>query len=167
MRINSMSALLLLLIIPCGMVRPQVILPEQRGETGLRENVFGLGLAVGAATGLGLSFRHHLPSSWSYQITGGIIKAGDRLMYAIGAELQYDLARTPSSRFFTGGGVGHYYSGKSDGNELKAPGRLGLGIGGEFAASPGLHGSASLMFTYFTDGTILPLPQIAIHYYFY
>ncbi len=167
MRRTTLSVFVLCLLLPSAIVRPQVVLPEQRGRTDLREDVFGLGLAGGAATGLGLSFRHHLPSSWSYQITGGIIKAGDRLMYAIGGEIQYDLARTPSSRFFTGGGVGHYYSGKSDGNELKAPGRIAAGIGGEFAASPGLHGSASLMFTYFTDGTILPLPQVGFHYYFY
>lgn len=145
----------------------QVVLPQERGDTGLRENVFGLGLAGGAATGVGLSFRHHLPSSWSYQVTGGVVKASDRLMFAIGSELQYDLVRTSATRYYAGGGLGYYYSGNSDGNELKAPARLGLGVGGEFAATPGLHGSVSVLFTYFTDGTILPLPQLGFHYYFY
>lgn len=145
----------------------QVVLPDRDQETALREQVFGLGFAGGPASGIGLSFRHHLASPFSYQLTGGIIKAGERLLYAIGAEGQVDLVRGGSNRFFVGGGIGYYYSSKSDENELEAPGRLGLGVGGEFAVSPGLHTTVELLFTYFTDGTILPLPQVGFHYYFY
>jgi hypothetical protein len=157
--------MLMALVVP--MLSAQVVLPENKGGTDLRENVFGLGLAGGAAGGVGLSFRHHLPTAWSYQITGGIIKVKDRLSSSIGAELQYDLARSATNRFFAGGGLGHYYSGTSGGNELEAPARLGLGIGGEFIVAPGLHTLAELFFTYFSDGTILPLPQIGFYYYFY
>ncbi len=145
----------------------QVALPEQKGGTELRANVFGLGFAVGAASGVGLSFRHHLPSAWSYQVTGGIIKVNDQVSAAIGGEVQYDLVRSGKTRYFAGGGIGYYYSGKSSGNDLDAPGRLGIGIGGEFLVAPSMHTTAELLFTYFTDGTILPLPQLGFHYYFY
>jgi hypothetical protein len=145
----------------------QVIMPDRGHEPGLRTNVFGLGLAAGAASGAGLSFRHHLPSVASYQITGGIIKANDRLSYSLGAELQFDLARGPVSRFFVGGGAAYFYSGSSSHNEMLGPARLGFGIGGEYASEAGLHVIGDLMFTYFSDGTVLPLPQIGVYYYFY
>ena len=145
----------------------QVILPEKGQERGLPENVFGLGFVAGPATGFGLSFRHHLPSPISYQIAGGIIKSGDRTLYDIGVEGQFDLVRNATNRFFVGGGFGHYYSGKSGINEMKGPTRVGLGIGGEFAVTPGLHTAVELLFTYFSDGSILPLPQLGLHYYFY
>ena len=51
----------------------QVIMPSGQ-STSIRQNVFGLGFFGGASGGIGLSFRHHLPSPLSYQITGGIIK---------------------------------------------------------------------------------------------
>jgi hypothetical protein len=142
-------------------------MPDREREPGLRTNVFGLGLAAGSASGMGLSFRHHLPSVASYQITGGIIKVDDRLSYSLGAELQFDLARGPVSRFFVGGGAAYFYSGTSSHNEMVGPARLGVGIGGEYAGGAGLHVIGDLMFTYFSDGTVLPLPQIGVFYYFY
>jgi len=146
----------------------QVVPPSKDRPPGLGESVFGLGLFGGPATGLGLSFRHHLPHSVSYQITGGIVNVSDRLSYDIGTELQYDLARSASNRFYVGGGLSYFHSSKTGGtNEMKAPGRLGLGVGGEFAVDPGIHTMLDLMFTYFTDGTILPLPQLGFYYYFY
>jgi hypothetical protein len=145
----------------------QVVLPDRGGSSGLRDNVFGLGLAAGSATGVGLSFRHHLPSVFSYQITGGIIKVDDRLSYSIGFEGHADLARSGQGRFFVGGGVGYYYSGRSGRNELSGPARIGAGIGGEIHMGSGLHCSGELLFTYFSDGNVLPLPQVALFYYFY
>lgn len=155
----------LLLVGMSSGVRSQVILPDRR-QASLNDNVFGLGVFGGPATGLGLSFRHHLPSAFSYQMTGGIIKTNDRLQYDFGMEGQFDLARTEANRFFVAFGFGYFYSGKS-GNDMKAPTRAGLGIGGEFAVSPGIHTTAEAMFVYFSDGTVLPLPQIGFHYYFY
>jgi hypothetical protein len=103
----------------------------------------------------------------SYGITGGIIKVEDRLSYSVGTEVQYDLVRGPTSRFFVCGGAGYFYSGTSSHNDMDGPGRVGVGIGGEFATPPGLHVTTELMFTYFTDGTVLPLPQVGVYYYFY
>ena len=155
-----------MLLFQISPVHAQVVLPDRGLPTTLNQNVFGLGFFAGPATGLGLSFRHHLPTTFSYQVTGGIIKANDRLQYDIGVEGQFDLARSETNRFFVAGGFSHFYSGKS-GNDMKAPTRIGLGIGGEFAVSPGLHTMVEAMFVYFSDGTVLPLPQIGFHYYFY
>jgi len=163
LRISTVIALTLMTIFPAS---SQVILPEKGQEPALRENVFGLGLWGGPATGLGLSFRHHLPSQLSYMVTGGIIKVDDRLSYDIGVEAQLDLVRNSTTRFFAAGGFGYYYSGSSV-NTMEAPTRLGLGIGGEFAVTPGLHTSIEMIFTYFSNGDVLPLPQMGFHYYFY
>ena len=158
--------LLLLTGLACT-VRAQAVLPEKGNNGGIRDNVFGLGLAGGAATGVGLSFRHHLPGSWSYEINGGVIKVDNKTSYAIGTEVQYDLVRAPQSRFFVAGGVGYYYSGGKHGNLMDGPTRVGMGIGGELPMSSGFHVTGELLFTYFSDGTILPLPSAGFHYYFY
>ncbi len=160
------APVVLALLFPPG-AGAQVVLPTKGQETSLQQSVFGLGLFGGAATGLGLSFRHHLPSPFSYQLTGGIIKVDKQLSYDLGLEGQYDLVRGPASRFFVGGGAGYYYSGKTSRNDLEAPGRLGIGIGGEIWMGSGFHGTGELMFTFFDNGNILPLPHFGIHYYFY
>jgi hypothetical protein len=134
-------------------------------STGFRQNVFGLGFFAGASGGFGLSFRHHLPGALSYQITGGIIKTDGKVRSDIGAEINFDLARGGGARFFAAGGIGYYHSG-SDGNEMSAPTRGGFGLGGEWMMGGGLHFLAEGMFTFFSDGNILPLPQVGIYYYF-
>jgi hypothetical protein len=133
----------------------------------MKTNVFGLGFAAGPATGLGLSFRHHLPTAFSYQITGGIIKATDRLYYSIGLEAQYDLSRTRTFRFFAAGGTSYFFAGTGGHNDMEGPARAGIGAGGETEIGSGIHFTAELLFTYFTDGTVLPLPQVGIFYYFF
>jgi hypothetical protein len=167
MRTVSCAALLALMLVNALPSVAQAVLPERGGAAALRENVFGLGLAAGSVSGIGVSFRHHLPSVFSYQITGGIVKPGDRLYYTIGAEVQFDLVRSVASRFYVAGGGGYYYSGSTGHNELEGPGRVGVGLGGEIAIGGGFHASGELIFSYFTDGSVLPLPQIGIHYYFY
>jgi hypothetical protein len=145
-------------------LRAQVEMPSSQ-STRIHQNVFGLGFFGGASGGFGLSFRHHLPSPLSYQITGGILKVGGKLRSDIGGEVHYDLARGTGTRFFVAGGLAYYYSGDG-GNEMKAPTRGGFGLGGEWVMSGGLHFLAEGMFTFFSDGTILPLPQIGFFYYF-
>ncbi len=169
MKTNIQRTLLLLALLPmlAFMTAPsfgQVVMPSGQ-TTSIRQHVFGLGFFAGASGGLGLSFRHHLPSPLSYQITGGIVKFNEKLRSDIGIELQYDLARGSGTRFFVAGGFAYFYSGK-DGNEMKAPTRGGLGLGGEWVMSGGLHVLAEGMFTFFSDGTILPLPQFGFYYYF-
>ncbi|MDL1894461.1 hypothetical protein FBQ87_16475 [Sphingobacteriales bacterium CHB3] len=159
-------ALIVVVLAAYGSSGAQVILPSKQ-STSLRENVFGLGFFGGASGGIGLSFRHHLPSPLSYQITGGIIKIDGKLRSDIGAEIHYDLARGSGTRFFVAGGFGYYYSGTDGKNEMKSATRGGFGLGGEWVMSGGLHFLAEGMFTFFSDGNILPLPQIGFYYYFY
>lgn len=143
----------------------QVAEPAQTTES-IDRSVFGLGLAGGTASGFGLSFRHHLPGDVSYQVIGGVIKADNQSLFNVGTELQYDFVRGESTRFFGACALGYFYRGKIN-NDLDAPIRFGLGIGGEFNKIDPLHLSGELLFTFFNDGTILPLPQISVHYYFF
>lgn len=143
----------------------QVAEPAQTTES-IERSVFGLGLAGGVASGFGLSFRHHLPGDFSYQIIGGVIKADNRTLLNVGSELQYDFVRGESTRFYGAGALGYFYRGRSS-NELDAPIRFGLGIGGEFRKIEPFNVGGELLFTFFNDGTILPLPQISVHYYFF
>ncbi|MFQ5797674.1 MAG: hypothetical protein ACE5H0_03155 [Bacteroidota bacterium] len=162
----------LLMLISVFLVTPtgfaQVVVPEKAGTSvRLKKQVFGLGFAAGATTGLGISFRHHLPSRISYGIIGGIIKVDRDLSYDIGFEAQWDLSRNEAARFFAVGGTSFFYSGTSDENKLEGPLRFGLGIGGEFNYLGVLNVSLEGLFTFFSDGTILPLPQVSAHYYFF
>ena len=146
--------------------RAQVVVPDTNQPTKLGKTVYGLGFSAGAGTGLGVSFRHHIPSEFSYQIVAGIIKVDTKLHYDIGLEAQFDLVRGDWTRFFAGGGLSYFYSGES-GNSLNGPFRVALGVGGEFSTIRLVHFTLEGMFTYFSDGTILPLPQVSIHYYFF
>ncbi len=159
-------ALILLALALLVQGRAQVNVPNV-GARVIDRSVFGLGLSAGLASGFGLSFRHHLPGPVSYQVVGGIIKLDRRLHYDIGAELQADLVRNDAIRFFAGGAGGYFFSGEVGHNDLSAPGRIGLGVGGEWNNIPPFCLTGELLFTYFTDGIILPLPQVSAHYYFF
>ena len=146
-------------------IEAQVIVGTDQHAESFRENIYGLGISGGAATGLGVSFRAHFPSLLSVQVVGGIMKTSSVLSSSIGGQVQYDLVRGSSMRFFGAGGLSYYYSG--DGvNNLKGPFRLGVGVGGEFLVRQSLSVTVEGMFTYFSDGVIVPLPELSIHYYF-
>jgi len=148
-------------------LRAQVNVPSQDRPKELGQSVFGLGLTGGLVSGIGLSFRHHLPSVFSYQVAGGIIKVDTKLHYDVGTEIQVDLTRGEKTRFFVCGGVGYFYSGESGHNDLDGPFRAGIGIGSEVMRVEAFSFNGELMFSYFSDGTVLPLPQVGCHYYFY
>lgn len=133
-------------------------------------NLWGVGGYGGLMSGIGLSCRYHPIGRVGFQLTAGAIKFDD-LMYDFGLEAQFDFDSQGRTRFYgyIGGGFYNYTkqdSGKAKENRLKAPGRLGLGIAYEWAVSEKLVFNANLAFTYFTNGDILPLPQIGIYYYF-
>ena len=96
--------ILLALVAVCPLASAQVSLPLEGGATAFPRNTYGMGLFAGYASGVGLSFRHHLPGRFSYQVTGGIIKHKDRLWYTIGGEVQFDLSRVSTYRVFVAGG---------------------------------------------------------------
>ena len=145
----------------------QVTIPSSDQSAKLGQTVFGLGLSAGLVSGLGLSFRHHFPTEFSYQIVAGIVKADDKLHYNLGSEIQFDLIRSDKTRFFACGGLGYFYSGVSGRNDLAGPFLSGLGIGVEKGGTQALNLSGELLFSFFSDGTILPLPQVSMHYYFF
>lgn len=149
-----------------GSVFAQVNVEGSQRAEGFNSAIYGLGFSVGPASGAGISFRNHLPSRSSYQLIAGIIKLKAKVSASIGAEYQYDLVRGNTTRFFFGPSLSYFYSGEHT-NTLSAPFRFGIGVGGEFDVQKALHFSLEGVFTYFSDGSIVPLPQIAAHYYFY
>jgi hypothetical protein len=132
----------------------------------LSKPVYGLGLSAGWGSGVGLSFRAHLPSKSSLQAVFGIIKTSNKLALSVGGEYQYDLVRSNETRFFVAGTAAYFYNGIGS-NEVEGPYRMGAGIGGEFHVQGALHVTVEGLFIFFSDGRILPLPQIAAHYYFF
>ena len=138
---------------------------NQRAED-LGKNVYGLGVSAGPASGIGISFRDHLPSKMSFQLVGGIIKSGDKTSSSIGAEFQYDLVRASKTRLYFGPSAAYFYSGSGE-NSFVGPFRLGVGVGGELNVATTVNLSLEAVFVYFSNGDISPMPQIACHYYFY
>ena len=132
----------------------------------LNKPVYGLGLSAGWGSGIGLSFRSHFPSKSSLQAVFGIIKTSDKLAMSVGGEYQYVLIRSNATRFFIAGTLAYFYHG-SGSNEVDGPFRMGGGIGGEFHAQDALHITVEGIFVYFSDGRVIPLPQIAAHDYFF
>jgi hypothetical protein len=165
MKLHAGALILAILFIP-SFSHAQVNTSELSNAEGLTKQVYGLGLSAGWASGIGLSFRSHLPSNVSVQIVFGIIKPSDNLSMCIGGEFQYDLVRNNTTRFFVASAASYFYDGKSR-NEVSAPYRFGAGIGGEFYVQGALHITLEGMFTIFSDGRVIPLPQIAAHYYFF
>jgi hypothetical protein len=159
-------AILAVLVLSTSSARAQATLPAQGGEQ-ISRHVFGIGVSAGPVSGIGLSFRHHLPARFSYQVTGGIIKVDEKLSYAVGGEAQFDFTRKESDRFFLVLAAGYYYTGKPDDNELEGPARVGLGVGAELSLGGPLHANGEILFSYFSDGNVLPLPQVGLYYYFY
>lgn len=144
----------------------QVAVSDVKGEA-FGKSVYGLGFSGGPASGIGISCRYHTEGKMSFQTVLGIFKPKNTdTFYSFGAEFQHDLTRSNSARFFFGAASSYIYNG-SGGNKYSAPFRFGLGLGGEFLMQDAVHISFQGLFTYFSDGTILPLPQLAIHYYFY
>jgi hypothetical protein len=163
MRFTAVLGMSILLVVS---VFGQVTTTGLAGATEMGQSVYGLGFSGGWASGVGVSFRSHFPTKSSLQGVFGIIRTAEKLSLSIGAEYQLDLARGNSTRFFFGSGASYNYYGK-DRNEVSGPARVGLGVGGEFQLQEALHFTLSGMFTFFSDGRVLPLPQAALHYYFF
>ena len=164
-----MKSFLVIVLIVAGAAAcvAQVSLPNQDQKQQFSRSIFGLGVSASFVNGFGFSFRHHLPSEISYQVGFGIIKTASNLLYNLGGEMQYDITRSGDTRFYACGGLGYFYAGESGSNDLSGPFRVGVGVGGELRKIESFHLSGGLMITYFSDGTIWPLPELSAHYYFY
>jgi hypothetical protein len=144
----------------------QVDVPTPSREASLSSGALGLGFFASPAGGIGLSFRHHLPGRISYQVTAGVIKSSSHASYCVGGELQYTLVRAPGHRVYVAAATGYYYSGPPEQNNLEAPWRFGLGVGGELPIGGGFTLMGDLLFTYFSDGALIPYPAGGVFYYF-
>lgn len=158
------TVVLLVLVSPISY--SQVAASNVKGEA-FGQEIHGLGFSGGAASGAGVSYRFHLQGNSSVQGIIGIFKPKNTdTFYSFGAEFQQDLTRSNAARFFFALASCYVYNG-SGSNNYTAPFRAGVGLGGEFLVQDALHFTFEGLFTYFSDGAILPLPQLAIHYYFY
>lgn len=164
-RRSTCSAIYLVLVLSVGL-QAQVSTSGLARAEGMGRSVYGLGVAAGYSSGVGISFRSHLPSKSSLQGVFGIIKTQSTLYMSIGAEYQYDLVRGNLTRFFAVGSTGYFYRG-SDRNEVNGPFRFGGGIGAEFNLRESIHLTIAGQFVYASNHTVLPLPQVALHYYFF
>lgn len=152
--------------ISAPLLHAQVAVSNVKGEA-FGNSVHGLGFSGGPASGTGISYRYHTNGKTSLQAVLGIFKPKNTdTFYSFGVEFQQDLTRSNSARFFFAGATSYIYNG-SGSNNYSAPFRVGFGLGGEFLIQDAVHFTFQGLFTYFSDGTILPLPQLAIHYYFY
>jgi hypothetical protein len=161
-----MFAVSIAMVLIASLTQGQVSTSGLSNAEGLTKAAYGLGFSAGWASGIGVSFRTHLPSKASVQGVFGIIKTSDKLSMSIGGEFQYDLVRNNTSRFFVGSAMSYFYNGNGS-NEVAGPFRVGAGVGGEFHVQGALHVTLEGMFTFFSDGRVIPLPQIAAHYYFF
>lgn len=149
----------------------QVIVENDRSTEGFAQNIYGLGVSAGPISGVGISFRNHFPSKFSFQATAVVMRYKNdqdtlRTFFSFGTEVQYDLVRGQTTRFYFFPGFSYFYDG-SDGNTYQSPFRFGAGIGGEFKIQETLHVALEGAFTFYNDGTIIPMPQVSVHYYFY
>jgi hypothetical protein len=161
-----MLAVSIAVMLMSTLTHAQVSTSDLSNAEGLTKTAYGLGFSAGWTSGIGLSFRSHLPSNSSVQGVFGIIKTSDKLSMSIGGEYQYDLVRSKTTRFFVGSALSYFYNGNGS-NEVSGPFRVGAGIGGEFQVQAALHITLEGLFTFFSDGRVIPLPQIAVHYYFF
>jgi len=162
-RITGILFALALLFTPSN---AQVAVSNVKGDA-FGNSVYGLGFSGGPASGIGFSYRYHSEGKISLQAILGIFKPKNTdTFYSFGTEFQQDLTRSNSARFFFGAATCYFYNG-AGGNKYSAPFRFGAGLGGEFLLQDAVHLTFQGLFTYFSDGTILPLPQLSIHYYFY
>lgn len=163
---KNLVLLCMLMILYISPSRSQVAVSNVKGEA-FDQSVHGLGFSGGPASGVGISYRYHLASKSSLQGVFGVFKPkSSDTFYSFGTEFQQDLTRSSSARFFFAGASSYIYNG-TGANNYSAPFRAGIGLGGEFLLQDAVHFSFQGLFTYFSDGTILPLPQMSIHYYFY
>ena len=143
---------------------------ETNSEAGrtmeFQHDLYGVGIYASLCDGMGLSFKHHLAEiPVAYQVTAGVIKSGNLVVWDLGLEGQYDLS-VGQNRVYALLGMGTYHYDASVDNPL-GPTRFGLGLGYELQASHAIGLSLNLMVTVFVpSGTILPLPSVGVHYYF-
>jgi hypothetical protein len=71
------------------------------------------GFNASSVSGLGLSYRKHLPGPSLIQITGGVISGGGSTFTSLGFAYQYQLSKKDNFRYYIATGAGLYTSGST------------------------------------------------------
>ncbi|MBI5647158.1 MAG: hypothetical protein HY962_09530 [Ignavibacteriae bacterium] len=130
------------------------------------KDLWAAGVHAGFLSGMGLSARFHPQGRFAVQLTGGGFKSGKVSTYSFGLEGQFDFDNVGRSRFYGYLGTG-LYSWKDNGTEkLDGEWRAGIGLAYEWEVSKKLIFCANGAITYFSDGSVYPMPQIGLFYYF-
>ncbi len=140
-------------------------------KTSVTENIFGFGLNANLATGLGFSFRHHLPLPLAYMVSGFAWKTGGGVFWDLGFQTELDLFVQEKTRFYGAAGFSYFYTDNSSDavvhDTYNGPTRIGAGVGIELGMGSTIGLAFNLMLTSFQPtGELLPLPSASVHYYF-
>ena len=125
--------------------------------------VASMGLAVGYTSGTGLALRWPILPQVMGGVAGGAWGARDDLAWNLGFEAHYVLRQAGRTRALFGGGVGVY----SDDVDETRDVNYSVGVGLEWLWKSRVALKFDIGFTYLGDHEkILPLPQLAMFYYF-
>ncbi|MGB9598969.1 MAG: hypothetical protein ACPL7I_00325 [Myxococcota bacterium] len=123
----------------------------------MKYNSFGLNAS--SHSGIGLSYRYHLPLPILFQITGGVASEGESFYYSVGGEVQRELSKSKDKRAFGSLAIGlygerykendydaTYYTGMEPPKRWKADNTISfaIGVGGELALGNAVVDSLSL-----------------------
>ena len=104
-----------ILLLFCSLVtHSQVLVEGNQTAEKFDQNIYGLGFNAGPTSGVGISFRNHFPSRLSIQVALGVIRYKNdndtlRTYFSFGTEVQYDLVRGQTTRFYAFPGFSYFY----------------------------------------------------------
>ncbi len=119
-----------------------------------------LGAAAGVASGVGFSYRQVAPEKIGFQVAFIGWKTGDGHFVSIGVQPMYVIDEKATNRLYIVGGVGIFST--EDDTDFN----IGVGLGIEYFEIKNVGASLEAVLTYLSNGNIIPLPQLAILYYF-
>lgn len=148
-----------------------------------RDRNQGVGVAVGAASGAGISYQEILPSAFGYRGALALWKLDDLFFIDVGASALRILRDDGARRIYLIGGMSYWRRsdeetepilddndnivGERVFDDVDDSWALGAGAGVELPFGPRAGLSLEAVFTYWADsGDLLPLPQAALHYHF-
>lgn len=116
--------------------------PVDTVQSTAKRSYKSFGFNASMVSGVGLSFRNHFDSPELLQVTASIFSSpGSSVFYSLGVEMQFELSRDESFRFYIPLGLGIYSSSKTVTNlgfgmglevPVLGPGIFrGVGVGGE------------------------------------
>lgn len=168
-------ALLVLILALAAPAAAQVPLDRERDQA--------VGVMLGATSGAGISYTEILPSAYGYRGTLALWKSGDFSFVDLGASGLRVLSDDGSRRLYLVAGVAYWRRTDEETEPIlddednvvgervfdDTDDSMALGAGAGMEVPFGTRGGLTLeaVFTYWTDsGSLLPLPQVGLHYLF-